>query len=293
MPWPGTSSTVHVVTTAQATAQDISYSLFSFVRFAYEPRKLLALYQELAGESVSRVDENTEVAVKVLWTMATFDAYYPRLYRRVMASLAEQDLSSVPLAVQCEIILAHKFASEHGCAAAAVATLPVRAVVSVRDASFIAAWSKAAVRCCRLRCDQVPSLIHTDSRRCLMLAARYEDQWNRALLHDVEAHLLQKPVGRVVTCDRTHDGMFHVDVLLPDMRVSGRAVAIEVLDMQHLSANTRQGLGRHLLRQRLLKSYGYHVVTLSASAWEAQEPADLLDTLLADAELRRGEAAPL
>jgi hypothetical protein len=102
-------------TPAQATAQDVSYSLFSFVRFGYEPRKLLATYQLQAGDSARQVDESAEVAVKLLWTMATFDTFYPRLYRHAMAALASFDEDSMPLSLLFEIIIARKFALEHGC----------------------------------------------------------------------------------------------------------------------------------------------------------------------------------
>jgi RAP domain len=136
-----------------------------------------------------------------------------------------------------------------------------------------------------------PEFLQTETRRLLMHVASIEEEWNRELLLEVSDHLLDQNVGDVVIGGRTADDVFHLDMTLPDMLANGRLVAIEILDTRHMSSNTRQALGRNQLRQRVLQSYGYHVITLSAIAWASQDSAALLTRLLAGCERRSSETS--
>lgn len=138
----------------------------------------------------------------------------------------------------------------------------------------------------RLRCEAAPGFLRSNKEagRILDEVARLEDGWNQDLLLELSAFFEERGWGRAIMNARTPDALFHIDLLLRDARFRGRAVAVEVIDTRHVSSNTRQALGRHLLRRRVLQGYGYHVITFPAAAWNTRDRTELLAELLIDCE---------
>jgi hypothetical protein len=112
--------------------------------------------------------------------------------------------------------------------------------------------------------------------------ADVEREWNadeRATIARYLEHRLGP--GGAEPCARTADGMVHLDFAVHGLRYEGRPVAIELLDEEHVAANTKQALGRWLVRHKLLALYRFHVVPLSLELWAAAPSRDAyLDTLL-------------
>lgn len=98
----------------QASPRDVSYGLFVCVRFAYEPRTLLAALQAQVLSGACPIGGNVEVAVKLLWTMATFDSFLPRLFCHAMATVAACDSSDMALSHLYEVVVADRIAAKHG-----------------------------------------------------------------------------------------------------------------------------------------------------------------------------------
>ena len=85
----------------------------------------------------------------------------------------------------------------------------------------------------------------------------------------------------------TDDGLFHIDLLLPEVKVRGKQVVIELLDKEHVCLNTDKPLGRWNVRHRILAKYGFHALPMSLVEWEDDGFArdEQLDALLKDCKV--------
>jgi hypothetical protein len=126
------------------------------------------------------------------------------------------------------------------------------------------------VAVCRLQVPHVPWFVLEKAQRNLLRVCADEEKWNLTHKQSIKEHLLcHERIATVHVNARTPDSLIHIDMYLPTLRYQDKPVVIELLDAWHLSGNTRQALGRLLLRQQLLRMHGYHVIALSLKTWDS------------------------
>lgn len=125
--------------------------------------------------------------------------------------------------------------------------------------------------------------IRSRARSALLGSLSIEDDFNRGVAQSILYKLLSLGHHDAALNTRTNDGLFHLDISIPSLKIDGRSTVIEILEPMHVAVNTDQPLGRWLVRRRLLGLYDYHVLTLKATAWlAAPDKGDLLEGVLSE-----------
>lgn len=116
----------------------------------------------------------------------------------------------------------------------------------------------------------MPWFVSAKAQKNLHRVCADEERWNLPHKQSIKEHLLcHERIVAVQVNARTPDTLIHIDIYLPTLQYQNKPVVIELLDAWHLSGNTRQALGRLLLRQQLLRMHDYHVVALSLQTWDS------------------------
>ena len=137
----------------QCMPEDISLSLHMYNRLGFHPVHLLdTLERSIAIGTGSWLNE-ADTCVKVLWCMATFDCFRPKMYADIMAAMAGMPLASFSLWMRWEAVVAGILAADSGCAFLALphSFNPIAAKRSAPTLSCIRAGRCCATHALRVR----------------------------------------------------------------------------------------------------------------------------------------------
>lgn len=143
---------------------------------------------------------------------------------------------------------------------------------------------------CRVEARVAPAFMRSDLRTSVLQeVGSLERTWNHSVKAAVRDRLLmRKGIDTVIADATTRDGLFHINLHLPDVVYKGKPVIIELIDKEHMCVNVSRVMGRWHVRQQILSKYGYHVLALSLVQWENDyaSRSDQLDALLAGCKVR-------